>query len=110
MFPFVFIAGLLILLLVLFAAAMFIAIPGAARRPKPEPVFATEFIDELNRLREPEAAPGRAVSPVPDEPHGLYQRGEPAFRIAAKLGIPRADAELLIRIESALQSQNEPGS
>jgi hypothetical protein len=113
MYPLEVIAGMVILLLALFAAVAWIAMPRARRSAK-NPHFAAEFLDELNRLdgtreedrREDETSQSDTsqLEELPQKSaYALYQRGEPAFRIASTLGITRADAELLIRIEESLR-------
>ncbi len=117
------IAGMAVLLLVLFAAAAWIAM-ARARRSAKTPRFEEDFIGELNRLADAtqngsiqdENTQGEAnLAPTSrcdslqenDSPqetaYALFQRGEPAFRIASTLKIARADAELLIRIEESLR-------
>jgi hypothetical protein len=135
MYSLVIIFGMASLLLGLFGAAAFIAIPRVRRRVPP-PRFAEEFIDELSRLETPQdecrlvgdtrteatgaeatrvqintedATPqgAKLVDETPQkEAYALHQRGEPAFRIASTMGIARADAELLIRIEESLEKNS----
>lgn len=101
-----------ILLLILLGAAAFLALQRPTRTHRvrakdlePVPKFASEFMGELNRLDEeleppPEAAMQRGLEESGDA-YTLHQLGEPTFRIASKLGIGKADAELLIKIEDS---------
>ena len=123
MYPLALIIGTATLLIALLGAALAIVMPRAARSHKPvspdlapESRFAVEFIGELTRLND---EPVRA-SEVSGEPfhtelpkashrgmeqkdaYALHKQGEPLFRIATRLGISKADAELLIRVEDTL--------
>jgi hypothetical protein len=108
MYPIALTAGLSVLLLALLGSLIAIVLPRVPRprQPSPEPtppppVFNEEFIGELHRLNHiPVPVTEAEIEP---DAYTLHRNGEPVFRIASRLGIGKADADLLIRIEDSLR-------
>lgn len=120
MYSIMLIAGMAALLAALLGGLVVIVIPRAVRQtaasiPSPPVLpFEEEFIGELARLDEavaviPETKPEDSFIAA-DDVYALHRSGEPAFRIASRLGIGKADAELLIRIAGTARGNSERGS
>jgi hypothetical protein len=100
------IAGFALLLIVLLGLLLFVgfarAIPRVVLRqaappsPRPPTSFDDRFTDELTRLNEFSEDHSYEADEVE-----LPSTVESADRMAARLGIVKADAELLVRIEEA---------